>query len=189
MIDKSSFPKVQCKALFKSDGEEAARTLAKTLKIPDTKINRWVREWGNLKPAEPKASNDVKAPSRKDNLGFHPEFKYASRTQANDKLIKICKSAGLRLHAFHVLEDDGRFAVVPATYKPNGPEPMFNVGDIVYDVIIANTKAKVLDAGPQQTLVRYLKDRPFRPREEAVINRFLIKLPDEVVKPKKEKRK
>jgi hypothetical protein len=46
-MDKSQFPKVQCRAMFMSEGEVASRNLGSRLAIPDTKMDRWIREWSN----------------------------------------------------------------------------------------------------------------------------------------------
>lgn len=172
--------------VFKTDGLDAAVAYAEH---PDVGIKRgtvksWSGGWTKGETRKAKAAPGDK-PAKSDVVhekGFHPEFKYTSRERADQRHEALCTSSGLRPHAFHVLEDDGRFAVVPANYKPPGPPPVFNAGDIVYDAFIANTKAKVLQSGPEQTVIRYSKDRPNRPREDCVINRFLVKLPDREAK-------
>lgn len=175
------------------DGLKAARkeASAKGKKlIKEGTIKSWSSMWlkGTTKP-EAKALDPNKpkpAPVVHDK-GFHPDFKYTTRAQADRHHEALCERAGLRPHAFHVIENEGMFAVAPANYKPGGPVPTFKPGDIVYDALIANTKAKVIEAGPEQTLIRYDKDRPNRPREECVINRFLVKLPEREEKKKKER--
>ncbi len=163
-------------------GLKAAYKRAAKVGIKDGTVKSWSSMWlkGETKPSSKAPDPDkVKATTPKRDVGFHSEFKHTSRAAADKAHEKLCTRAGLRAHAFHVIEDDGRFAVVPATYKPGGPVPTFSKGDTVYDALIANSKAKVIDAGPEQTMVRYVEERPNRPREECVINRFLVKLPDE----------
>lgn len=170
-------------------GLKKAYALADKLGIKEGTVKSWSGGWlkGETKP-KPKDPGDKPAKSEVvHEKGFHPEFKYTSRARADQRHESLCTSSGLRPHAFHVLEEDGRFAVVPANFKPPGPVPTFEKGDVVYDAFIANTKAKVLEAGPEQTLIRYVKDRGKGPREECVINRFLVKLPDNEKKLKRER--
>lgn len=167
------------------DGLKAAYKLARTLGIKDGTVKSWSGGWlkGVLRP-EPKEKAAKPEKEQEKRGEFHPWFKYTSREAADRRHESLCTSSGLRPHCFHVIEQDGRFAVVPATYKPPGPPPVFKEGDIVYDAFIANTKAKVIGAGPEQTLIRYVKERPKGPREECVINRFLVKIPDDEKKGK-----
>lgn len=164
----------------------------KSVGIKAGTVKSWSSMWlkGAVKPGSTKAKADkpTKVERAEPVKGFHPEFKYTSRQRADKAHEALCTSAGLRAHAFHVIEDDGRFAVVPATYKPGGPMPSFNVGDVVYDALIVNSKAKVIEAGPEQSIIRYVKERPKGPREECVINRYLVKLPDEPAKKAKRER-
>jgi hypothetical protein len=163
-------------------GLKVAYKRAEKLGIKAGTVKSWASGWlkGVLRP-EKKETTATK-PKVVHDKGYHPDFKYTSRAMADKQHEALCTRAGLRAHAFHVIEDDGRFAVAPAHYKPGGPVPTFERGDIVYDAVIANSKAKVLEAGPEQTLVRYVKERKTGPREECVINRFLIKLPEKASK-------
>lgn len=177
-------------------GLEAAQALAKKEGIKEGTVKSWSGGWmkGNVPTPKPKGEKVVKekgAPTTRAVMDkeFHPLFKYNSRERADAAHETLCTRAGLRPHAFHVIEDEGKFAVAPSNYKPGGPVPTFMPGDIVYDALIINSKAKVIEAGPQQTIVRYVKDRPNRPREDCIINRFLIKLPDEPVKAKVKREK
>lgn len=176
--------------LDSEDGEQGlknAHKVAKKLGIKEGTVKSWSSMWlkGTTKP-ERKEKADKPAKVAPDK-GFHPDFKYTTRAQADRHHEALCTRSGLRPHAFHVIEDQGMFAVVPAHYKPGGPLPTFNVGDIVYDAIISNSKAKVIEAGPEQTVVRYVDAGKSGPREECVINRYLVKLPDEAPKKKRER--
>lgn len=175
---KKGSRKAEIYEVFKRDGLDGAMAHAVGLDIKPGTVKSWSSMWlkGTVKPATKEKADK---PKPEQVAGFHPVFKYTSRSAADKGHEMLCTSSGLRAHAFHVIEDDGRFAVVPAHYKPGGPVPQFKAGDIVYDAFIANTKAKVIEAGPEQTLIRYVKERPKGPREECVINRYLVKLPDE----------
>lgn len=154
-------------------------------------VKSWASGWlkGMVKPAkkEKAAKADGDNVRLDKNGSFHPLFKFTSRAKADAEHEALCNRNGIRPHAFHVIENDGRFAVVPANYQPGGPPPKFEVGDIVYDALISNSKAKVISAGSEQCVVRYVKERPTGPREECVLNRFLLKLPDEKEKPSNKK--
>lgn len=182
-------PEAGLKAAYK----EASRPGAKVIK-PGT-VKSWVGGWakGTLKakaaaPKEKKAKADKSKPG---DSNYEAHFKYLSRHHAEGNLKDIAERSGLRSHAFHILENDGKFAVVPITYRPIGPAPQFEKGDVVFDAFIANSKAKVLNPGPEQTEIRYDKERisPARPREECVLNRYLVKLPDEPMKGKVKREK
>lgn len=168
-------------------GLTKATERAKKLGLAGGTIKSWASGWlkGQTKPkakegdgpAKEGKAPTLKAISKKDEE-YHPLFKWNSRERADREHEALCTRAGLRPHAFHVIENDGKFAVAPANYKPGGPPPTFEVGDIVYDALIANSKAKVISAGSEQCVVRYVKERKTGPREDCVINRFLVKLPD-----------
>jgi hypothetical protein len=172
------------------EGLAAAMKAAKENEVKEGTIKSWSSMWlrGMTKPGtsvKPKADKPKGDNVSLKNGEFHPLFKHTTREKADKEHEALCERNGIRPHAFHVIEDKGRFAVVPANYKPGGPVPTFKVGDIVYDALIANSKAKVIEAGPEQSMVRYAEERPNRPREECVINRFLVKLPDAPAKKSK----
>lgn len=147
----------------------------------------WLKGEHTSKPKDPNAPKPVKAVKAVKDDGFHPDFKYTSRERADRAHQDLCERAGTRSHAFHVIEDDGRYAVVPSHVHPTTPAPTFKAGDIVYDIFIANSKAKVIEAGPQQSVIKYVRERPKGPREECVINRYLIKLPEKEARVKRER--
>lgn len=166
-------------------GMDAAHKKAKALDIKPGTVKSWGSMWlrGATKPNskaddKPKASKKAKGGDDMRS-GYEPHFRFTSRAAADKAHEATCTRNGLRPHALHVIEDQGRFAVVPAMYKPGGPVPTFEKGDIVYDLLIANSKARVVDPGPEQTVVKYLSPpaKGFtRPDVDCVINRFLIKV-------------
>jgi hypothetical protein len=44
-MKSEEFPKVRVKRVYASDGPEAAKSLAKELGVPDSKMTRWLGEW------------------------------------------------------------------------------------------------------------------------------------------------
>lgn len=185
--------------VFKAKGIEAAYKEAEKLEIKAGTVKSWSGSWtkGTLpaKKAKGEKSDKPAKASRKPGE-FDPEavhFRHTTRAAAQAHIDQVCKRNGLRSHAYHVLENEGKFAVVPVTYRPIGPVPQFKKGDIVYDTYISNSRAKVIEPGPEQTLIKYDKESTLpgrvRPRESCELNRFLIKLPDEPVaaKPKRER--
>lgn len=166
------------------DGLKAAQKRAKKLGLADGTLKSWAGGWlkGLAKAAKP---DKVVTRERLTTPDDDVHFKHDSIIKANRDLEAICKRCGLRPHAFHILEQEGMYAVVPATTKPNGPPPQFVKGDTVYDGYVVNSKAKVLEAGPEQCVIRYATEAVkglSRPRECAVPNRYLIKI--EEPKPK-----
>lgn len=174
-------------------GLAAAHKRAKKLDIKEGTVKSWASMWlkGLTKPAT-KEGDDGKKPTLKaistKDREYHPLFRHDTRAKADKEHESLCTRCGLRPHAFHVIENDGKFAVAPAHYKPGGPAPQFKNGDIVYDALIINSKAKVIEAGPEQCVVRYMSQNKLKgPIEDCVINRYLVKLPDEVEKPSNKK--
>jgi hypothetical protein len=174
-------------------GLKAAHKRAVKLNIKPGTVKSWSSMWlkGQTKPGT-KTVDGTKPAKKRETLtpqGYEPHFRFNSRAAADKAHEATCTRNGLRPHAMHVLEQDGKFAVVPALYKPGGPVPTFEKGDIVFDILIANSKAKVIDPGPEQTVVKYMTPAAkgmTRPDQDCVINRFLVKAPDD--KPKKRER-
>lgn len=179
-------------------GIKAANKMAQEQGIKTGTVKSWLGSWakGTLPVKAPKEKREKREKKEKVGKVSKPDssdahFRYLSRYHAESNLKDIAERSGLRPHAFHILENEGKFAVVPITYRPIGPVPQFEKGDVVFDVFIANSKAKVINPGPEQTEVRYDKERtsPARPREECVLNRYLVKLPDEPMKGKVKREK
>lgn len=165
----------------------------KSVGIKEGTVKSWGSMWlrGVTKPEAKEGGSDKPVTLREISTKpgeYHPLFKYTSRAKADAAHEALCTRVGLRPHAFHVIEDQERFAVAPANYKPGGPVPTFKKGDTVYDAFIINSKAEVIDAGPEQSMIRYHVARKSGLKDECVINRFLVKLPDEEKPAKKAKK-
>jgi hypothetical protein len=163
----------------------------KDVGIKEGTVRSWSSMWlkGTTKPNKDKAPKpETKTRVVTPDDEQYP-FKYTSRAAADRAHEAMCTRTGMRSHAFHVIESDGRFAVVPSHYKPGGPPPTFSKGDLVHDAFIANSAAKVIEAGPEQCIIRYVKERPKGPQEECVINRFLVAIPKAAPKAKSKREK
>lgn len=173
-------------------GLTKATALAKKLGLAGGTVKSWASAWlkGKTKPDASPIKRE-KLEETKPAADDGPWFRHDSIIKANRDMQTICKRNGLRPHAFHILEQEGKFAVVPSTKYAKGEYPTFSKGDIVYDAFVINGKAKVIDPGPQQSMIKYLADAPKglqRPKETAIPNRYLIKLVEEKKsKPKRER--
>jgi hypothetical protein len=179
-------------------GLKAAYAKAKELEIKEGTVKSWAGSWtkGTLpKPKGPKVARERKDDTTEaKDKDYNVHFKYTTKAQAESAKEDLCERAGLRPHAFHILEQEGRFALCPIHYRPIGPIPTFKKGDVVFDAYIINSKARVIEPGPEQSLIKFDLDAkpPFhhRPREQLTLNRYLVKLPDEPLgKPVREKLK
>lgn len=156
--------KAEVYAVFHAEGLDAAIKKAKTLDLKEGTVKSWAGQWGG-KPKADLAPDTRKGPRQrvaipadqeagterpKEGAGeFLPFFKHASRNTAQRALLDIVRRSGTKEAAFHIIEQGGRFAVVPAHYKSGGPIPQFEAGDIVFDTIIPDQKGKVVKAGPE----------------------------------------
>lgn len=81
MKNKAEFPKVRCKALFKSKGADAAIALARELSIAETRLQRWIREWSDVPPDHERRSTYTDHPrpptvdSNKPRVEIYPPAK------------------------------------------------------------------------------------------------------------------
>lgn len=195
---KAGSRKAKIYDVFKAKGLEAAFKEAEKLQIKPGTVKSWSGSWTKgtvpAKKAKGEKAAKVAKPGKRSSGDetYEANFKYLSRHHAESNLTHICERSGLRPHAFHVLENEGKFAVVPISYRPIGPVPQFEKGDVVFDVYVANSKARVIEPGPEQTMIKYDKESTIpghaRPREDCVLNRYLVKLPDEPLKGKGVKR-
>lgn len=187
--------------VFQAKGAEAAIKKALSFDEPlqEGTARSWVKEWARAegteldlpsssgKPAKTikKDKTDKKgstAPVKRERLDtkddpdekFNPAFKYTTRDACETALIQKAKAAGLRPWTYHIIEHNGRFAIAPAHYKAKGPIPQFKKGDVVYDCYLVNSEAEVIEAGPEQCVVRYVLPYKNRPNEQCVPNRYLV---------------
>lgn len=187
--------------VFTDKGADAAMKMQGKVPVGDSTVRSWIAEWsraaGGAPPAAPKKggkTSQVKreklpAPAPK---GFDPWYKYTSRTNADLGIVGICKRNGMDLRAYHVLEQDGKFAIVPRHHKPaDGTIPQFKKGETVYIMGMSNSKATVQEPGPEATIIKYLGP-PMkglsRPDTECVSNVYILKF-EEPAKPSKTKGK
>lgn len=172
-------------AIYKKSGFDAAVKKAVELGLKAHTVKAWTSAWKGLGP-DPVVKTErkprVKAqgngapkrtPKEPGNRGkgsvaettwvFTPHFRHSSHSAAMRHVQAIMRRAGTGEGAYHIIEDQGHFAVVPISYKPGGPIPQFSDGDVVYDVIIPNRKGKVVKAGPEVCEVKYPEGNRYIP--------------------------
>jgi hypothetical protein len=86
-------------------------------------------------------------------------------------MIDLARRTVASERAYHVLEENGKFAIAPASYKPEGPIPQFKRGMTVMDTVIPDSRAIVKEAGPEQSVVKYEDGR-----EQTIPNVYLIEV-------------
>lgn len=131
-------------------------------------------------PGKEKRTGDKTSPAPKRAQGppleFLPHFKHKTRDAAGEHIAAVCKNNGVRASAFHILEEQGRYAVVPAHHKAPSPPPLFKKGDVVFDAYIPNGMATVTGPGAEQTEIKYKHPRPAGQTTNCVSNYYLHKL-------------
>jgi hypothetical protein len=184
---------------MKTSDPDLAANRGEELELARGTVASWISEWSKATgkpgllpkpkaaatPGEKKSPGDKTSPPRErlpaKPAAFDPWFAYPSRELAERVAKKRAESMGSSPQIFRVIENEGRFAIAPAHYKPD-TIPTFKVGDIVYDLIVPNSKAKIIEAGPEQSVIKYLVDPrkgKSRPPQEAVPNVYLVKLEEE----------
>lgn len=168
--------------------EKAAAKLATKLDIKPSTLKSWLSEWARRSGETiTNASPTIKrerlpgSPETAPKPGeFDPHFRFKSREAAEKALISQARHCGIRTKALTILENDGRFAIAPS-WRKGMPIPQFKKGDIVYGMFMVDSKAKVTAPGPEQSMIRYVKESSAksRPREECVPNYYLW-LPSEI---------
>lgn len=186
---KDGSRKAQIFDAFMANGMKAAEKLATKLDIKSSTLKSWTSEWarrsGETVTNVPPAIKRERLPDEPDTAEkpgeFDPHFRFKSQEAAERQLLAICKRNGMRPKALTVLENDGRFAIAPVHTVKNRPYPQFKKGDVVYGLFMVDSKAKVTGPGPEQTMIRYVKESTAkaRPREECVPNYYLWK-PEEI---------
>jgi hypothetical protein len=113
---------------------------------------------------------------------FTAQFVYKTREHAQQQLIANARRSGITTRALTVLEQDGRFAIVPA-WRKGMPIPQFQKGEIVFGLYMCDSEAKVVEPGKEQSIIRFVKESTVkaRPKEMCVPNYHLWK-PSEVAK-------
>jgi len=142
---------------FHKDGLDAAMKKGNKLGLKAGTVKSWCSGWQGHERAAPRttrATHKVETKPVTRSNEFEPWFKHSSRQEAERHRDAICNRSGCHKKAFHIIEENGRFAVAPAHVK-GGPIPTFEKGDIVFDTTMPDRRGKVIAAGPEQTEVRY----------------------------------
>lgn len=176
----------QHRILLEKFGTDAAGQ-AKVLKhgvdvlgLPESQVKTYIREKLNaIKRDEQKAlglhptTPQLEKAKRGD---FEPDFKHKTRDAAKSHILAIVRRSGAHDSAFHILSEDGMYAVVPAHVKPDGKPTPLKKGDVVMDTTMKDSRAEVIEGGAEQSTVRYLTERSYLPKEAHISNYYLYKL-------------
>lgn len=166
-------------ALMNAKGFEAGLAKGLALGLQESTIRSWAPTWGITPP--PKGGGIARPPRKEAQAArpapeprapseWSPFFKYATRAAAERALDGICKRAGCAPRAYNVLEEDGRYAVAPAHYKPAGPAPTFKVGDYVSSAITPNVVSRVLVTGQLTCTIK----GPDDPEDGIVVSSYYL---------------
>jgi hypothetical protein len=198
---KAGSRKGEVHRVFDQKGADEAMKYGVDKGLKPGTIKSWMGYWsgGRIKVKVPKVeTNGAKVHEQpKPKASAADEYLasllvHATRAKAESVREGIAKRAGTDVKAFHILEQDGKFGVVPAHYKKGGPIPKFEDGDYVMDTIVPNSLARVVGAGPEQSVIKFVKPRPGWTRDtDCVPNTYLYKVdaPKVEAKPKKAKAK
>lgn len=123
------------------------------------------------KPAAQRQRAPEKRATGEALLHFRFNTYEAAAKQANIQ----ARRCGMSTLAFHILSEGGKFAIAPAHVRPKSAPPQFKKGDEVYDLIIHDSRGRIKEAGPEQSLVSYYhKQRG----EQIVPNCYLLRASD-----------
>lgn len=102
-------------------------------------------------------------------------YKYATENEAKRAAIDCARRTGLRDRVFNIVTDGERWGFASALAAPKGSMPVFKKGDMVFDPFIANSLAKIIVAGPEQSEIEYETERKGLPKRTFVSNVYLSK--------------
>lgn len=174
--------KAEVYAVFHDKGLEAAIEKAVALGLKAGTVKSWAGGWaGSTKQApSPDTRKGPRTPKEAVVKGtehphgaFSPHFRHGTHAAAQRDVLTIARRSGVDNRAYHVLEQDGKFAVAPVHYKPTAAPPTFKKGDTVHDLFIPNNRGVIIEAGPEVSVVR-VKGKP----DQAVSNYYLYKFDD-----------
>ena len=172
--------KAQVYEIFHDKGFDAAVAFALTIGLKAGTVKSWSGTWGRggkapLSPARSKGGNGAQGGgterSTSEREPYSPHYRYGTREAAVRAMIDLARRTVANERAYHVLEEGGKFAVAPASYKPEGPIPQFKRGMTVMDTVIPDSRAIVVEAGPQQSVVKYEDGR-----EQTIPNVYLYEV-------------
>lgn len=152
------------------------------LGLPESQVRAYVKELVGIIAAQAakKGSGPQTAPAAKARpvAAYEPDWRFADRDAATRHMLAVVRRNHMTEMCFHILEEGGRFALVPISFKPEGPPPQFEEGDIVMDTTIADSRAEIIGAGPWQSMVKYYDSRGARPAgaEQCIQNYYLHKI-------------
>jgi hypothetical protein len=105
-----------------------------------------------------------------------PHFRYPSREAAKKALLAQARRCNIKQQAYHILSEGGKYAFVPAYVRPTSKPPQFKKGDVVMDINIGDSRAVIEEAGPEQSVIRYITERKYARKVDTVSNYYLHKI-------------
>lgn len=166
----------QVRLAIEAAGPDAGFAHGLHLGLPHSQVKAYVKELVVLiekAKNKPPKGNSAKAP--KPVSEFEPHFRFDSHDAATKAALSQARRCGLAEAHFHILTENEKFAIAPIHFRTQGQPPVFERGDIVMDTIIADSRAIIQEAGPQQCVVKY--DDPKR-GEQIIPNVYLYKIGD-----------
>ena len=167
---------------LEAEGEVAAISHGLHIGLPRAQAKAYVKELLILIPKE-KETAAAKAAGKKPERvvvkreklnDWEPHFRFPSRSAAERAAHQIARRNGIAQANFHILEENGKFAIAPIHYKPKHAPPVLQEGDEVMDTIIPNSRGIVVGAGPEVSTVRYHDDGA----ERHIPNYYLYRMAD-----------
>lgn len=172
---------------IEAEGADAGLAHGLALGLPLSQVKAYVKELlviiekSKNKPPKGEKKSTADTPARP----WEPDFRYTSYDKAWSFAVHQARRCGFAETHFHILSENGKFAVAPISYKTPGEVPQFEVGDRVMDTIIKDSRGTIVGAGPVQSEVQYDDKTRFGGKVQCVPNVYLYKLSGPEAKPVK----
>lgn len=186
------------------EGYEAAIKLATDKGLAPGTARSWMSGWskiagttipkaegtGERKERAPREKIERKPKEKKGDEAppvWRPDYRFETERKARIEADHKCNRSGMDHRAMFVHQDEvtKKWGIIPLHLNPEIPMPVFKNGDHITNLGIKNSRATVIGAGPEQSVIRYVKDIPGRHREPCVGNRYLMLMPPPEGKEKK----
>lgn len=163
---------------IEAEGPEAGLAHGLALGLPLSQVKAYVKELvAIIEKAKNKPPKGEKKVTVAERAPYEPQFRFESREKAWSHAVSQARRCGFSEANFHILEEGGKFAVAPISYKPPGEVPTFEKGDTVMDTIIKDSRAKVIEAGPEVCVVEY-ESKKLYTTPQTIPNVYLYKVSD-----------
>jgi hypothetical protein len=160
---------------IEAGGPDAGMKKGLALGLPPSQVKAYVKELIVLiERAKRKEAGlePLVIPKEKSGV-FEPHFNYPTREAAQKAALAKARHIGAQAACFHILAEGGKFAIAPVSYRNPAAPPEFKKGDTVMDTVIADSRGTIIEAGPQQSVVRYDNEKR---SDQTISNYFLYKV-------------